>query len=221
VGAELDARGWARITGLMDGPACAALRERWAEERAFRARVVMARHGFGRGEYRYFADPLPPPVAELRRVGYAGLAPVARRWAERLGRADVYPETLGEFARHCAEAGQTRPTPLLLRYAAGDLNALHQDVYGAVVFPLQLVVLLSRPGVDFAGGELVLVEQRPRAQSIAHVVALRQGDAAVFPVRERPVAGRHGFVRTGLRHGVAAVQDGLRFTLGVIFHDAT
>jgi len=217
---ELDARGFAVLPGVLDASQRAELRAAFDEDAAFRNTVVMERHGYGRGVYRYFAYPLPRAVASLRETLYAALAPVANAWAAVLGEPGV-PATLAEFLRHCHARGQTRPTPLLLRYRAGDHNALHQDVYGDVAFPLQATVLLSEPGRDFTGGEFVLVEQRPRRQSIAHVVPLAAGDAVVFPNSVRPVAGARGAFRTRFRHGVSDVRSGERLTLGVIFHDAT
>jgi hypothetical protein len=181
----------------------------------------MARHGFGRGEYRYFAYPLPDPIAALREQLYPPLAAIANRWAERLGSGWRFPDTHAAFLDECRAAGQVRPTPLILRYEAGDWNALHRDVYGEHVFPLQVAILLSAPGRDFEGGEFVLTEQRPRMQSRAEVVPLSQGDAVVFPVRERPVRGGRGDYRVQMRHGVSRLRAGLRFTLGIIFHDAT
>ena len=180
----------------------------------------MARHGYGRGVYRYFDYPLPEPVAALRSGLYPPLAAIANRWAEALGSDARYPPDHQDFLQRCREAGQTRPTPLLLRYQSGDWNALHQDVYGDLVFPLQVAVLLSQPGEDFTGGEFVLAEQRPRQQSRAEVVPLGRGDAAVFPVRERPARGSRGWHRRAMRHGVSRVRSGLRVTLGIIFHDA-
>ena len=180
----------------------------------------MARHGFGRGEYKYFAYPLPGIVGDLRTTLYRRLAPVANRWNEAMGMEARYPAELEEFLEGCHAAGQTRPTPLLLQYGEGDFNALHQDLYGEHVFPLQAVFLLSQPDRDFAGGELVLTEQRPRMQSRAEVVPLRQGDAAIFAVRHRPVAGKRGCYRVSLRHGVSRVRSGHRHTTGIIFHDA-
>lgn len=217
--AELDMHGCALLPGLLAPDECAALSGEWDRRDHFRSEVVMARHGFGSGAYRYFAYPLPDPVAALRTALYPPLARIANRWAEILGAA-TFPPTHEEFLARCHAAGQTRPTPLLLRYEAGDWNALHQDLYGAHVFPLQVAILLSAPGVDFTGGELVLTEQRPRMQSRAEVVPLGQGDAVVFPVRERPVAGARGWHRRAMRHGVSRVRSGLRFTLGLIFHDA-
>lgn len=218
--AQLDAEGVATLPGLLDAATCAGLRALYAQPRHFRSRVVMDRHGYGRGEYQYFADPLPPMVAALRESAYAALAPQANAWAERLGTARHYPPALAEFRAQCHAAGQTRPTPLLLRYGPGDYNNLHQDLYGELSFPLQLIVLLSRPGEDFDGGELVLVEQRPRQQSRPRVVPLQQGDAAVIAVRERPETGRRGTRRLQLRHGVSTIRRGERYTLGLIFHDA-
>lgn len=216
----LDERGFALLPGLLTPPECRALATLYDEDAPFRSRVVMQRHGFGSGEYRYFAYPLPPLVEALRRALYPHLAPVANAWAERLGRTERYPATLDEQLARCRAAGQTRPTPLLLRYGAGDYNRLHQDLYGELVFPLQATVLLSEPGADFEGGELLLVEQKPRMQSRGEVVPLRQGDGVVFAVDERPAAGLRGFHRVRMRHGVATLRAGRRFTLGVIFHDA-
>jgi hypothetical protein len=222
VGASLDETGAAVLGPLLDPAECrgiAALYDAGGEDR-FRSRVVMARHGFGRGEYKYFADPLPPPVAALRAALYARLAPVANRWSEAMGLPARYPAEHAEFLSRCHAAGQTKPTPLLLRYGAGDYNCLHQDLYGEHAFPLQVVVLLSAPGEQFEGGELVLTEQRPRMQSRAEVVPLRQGEAAAFAVNHRPVQGSRGTYRVTMRHGVSRVRRGERHTLGVIFHDA-
>jgi hypothetical protein len=217
--ADLAEHGYA--TGrLIDGAACRALIALYDDDARFRSRVVMQRHNFGRGEYKYLAYPLPDPVAELRAALYPPLAAVANAWRAALGEAARFPPTLTEFLAECHAAGQTRPTPLLLRYEAGDYNCLHQDLYGEMVFPLQLTVLLSDPGADFTGGEFVLVEQRPRAQSRPIVVPLAQGEAVVFPVHHRPVAGGRGTYRVTMRHGVSRVRSGRRHTLGVIFHDA-
>jgi len=217
---ELEARGFAVVPSLLDGDACTELRARFDDDAAFRNTVVMERLGYGRGVYRYFRYPLPPLVELSRDDLYARLAPVANGWAETLGDDARYPSALAEFIARCHANGQTRPTPLLLRYRAGDHNALHQDVYGDVAFPLQATVLLSEPGADFEGGEFVLVEQRPRKQSLAHVVPLRRGDAVVFPNSIRPARGARGAFRTTFRHGVGEVRAGERVTLGLIFHDA-
>lgn len=216
---DLDANGCARLPGLLSEAECGALAARYDGE-SFRATVTMARHGFGRGEYRYFAYPLPGPVAELRAALYPPLADIANRWAAVLGAPTRYPADHGGYLARCHAAGQTRPTPLLLRYGPDDYNCLHQDLYGEHVFPLQAAVLLSEPGRDFDGGEFVLTEQRPRMQSRAEVVPLRQGDAVIFPVSHRPVRGGRGVYRVNLRHGVSRIRAGRRHTLGVIFHDA-
>jgi len=217
---DLDARGWALLPRLLDADACAAVAALYDDDRRFRSRIVMARHGFGRGEYKYFAAPLPEVVVGLRTALYERLVPVANRWNEAMGLAVRYPAAHGEFLARCPAAGQTRPTPLLLRYGAGDYNCLHQDLYGEHVFPLQVAILLAEPGRDFTGGELVLTEQRPRMQSRAEVVPLRQGDGVAFAVHRRPMRGTRGTYRVTMRHGVSAVRSGRRHTLGVIFHDA-
>jgi hypothetical protein len=216
----LDAHGCAIIAGLLDREQCASVAASWDERALFRSEVVMARHGYGRGAYRYLDYPLPDLVAGLRASLYPELAIIANRWSDALGSDTRYPADHLSFLARCRTAGQVRPTPLLLRYQEGDWNALHQDVYGENVFPLQVAVLLSEPGKDFTGGEFVLAEQRPRMQSRAEVVPLRRGDAVIFPVRERPARGRRGWHRRALRHGVSRVRSGLRFTLGIIFHDA-
>ena len=218
--AELDLRGCARLPQLLTAAECAAMAGLYSHDEIFRSRVVMARHGFGRGEYRYFEYPLPALVKELRDSLYPALAQVANRWYERLGREVRFPTAHAEFIERCHQAGQTRPTPLLLQYGANDYNCLHQDLYGEHVFPLQLTVLLSEPGKDFEGGEFVLTEQRPRMQSRVEVVSLAQGDAVVFAVQERPVAGTRGDYRVQLRHGVSRIRSGHRQALGIIFHDA-
>ena len=218
--AELDRDGFATIPALLDAGTCAAVGALYACAARFRSRVSMQRHGFGRGEYQYFADPLPQLVAGLRAECYLRLAPLANRWQARLGRSERFPADLPGFLQRCHAAGQSRPTPLLLRYGVGDYNCLHQDLYGANVFPLQLIVLLSAPGRDFEGGELVLTEQRARRQSRVSVVPLAQGDAAVIAVHERPIAGLRGTGRVSQRHGVSRIRAGRRDTLGVIFHDA-
>lgn len=219
--AELDTQGWALLPGLLASEECESLAALYDDSRPFRSRIDMVRHGFGRGEYQYFAYPLPPEVAALRSGLYPRLAPIANRWNERMGIETRYPPAHDEFLARCHEAGQTRPTPLLLRYDEGDYNALHQDLYGDLAFPLQVAILLSEPGRDFTGGEFVLTEQRPRMQSRAEVVPLRQGDGVVFAVHHRPVRGTRGSYRVNLRHGVSRVRSGRRHTLGVIFHDAT
>ena len=217
---QLEARGWALLPRLLPPATCRAVRDLYAQPEHFRSRIVMSRHGFGRGEYQYFASPLPPLVQALREGLYAGLVGVANRWQEALGRDDRFPATHEEFRARCHLAGQTRPTPLLLQYEAGDYNCLHQDLYGPHVFPLQVACLLSEPGAEFAGGEFVLTEQRPRMQSRAEVVPLRQGDAVAFAVHHRPVNGTRGTYRVNMRHGVSRVRSGRRHTLGIIFHDA-
>jgi uncharacterized protein len=218
--AELDSHGCAVLPALLASHACRALAALYPQREHFRSRVVMARHGFGRGEYQYFGYPLPAPVETLRATVYPPLAPLANRWNEAMGITVRYPPTHAEFLARCHAAGQSRPTPLLLRYQAGDYNCLHQDLYGEHVFPLQLAVLLSAPGSDFTGGEFVLTEQRPRMQSRAEVVPLAQGDAVIFAVHQRPVRGTRGCYRVNLRHGVSRLRTGCRHTLGVIFHDA-
>ncbi|MCO6417120.1 2OG-Fe(II) oxygenase [Siccirubricoccus sp. KC 17139] len=217
---EMDRYGAAALGPLLRPEECAALAALYGQEEGFRSRIVMARHGFGQGEYKYFAAPLPAPVAALREALYRRLAPIANGWAERLGEARRYPPELADFLAECHAAGQCRPTPLLLRYGPGDYNCLHQDLYGPLVFPLQVAVLLSAPGEEFQGGEFVLTEQRPRMQSRAEVVPLRQGEAVAFAVHHRPVQGTRGTYRVTLRHGVSRLRAGQRFTLGVIFHDA-
>jgi hypothetical protein len=220
IGAQLDACGWARLDALLSRDECEATAALFDDERHFRSHVRMERHGFGRGEYKYFAYPLPERVGALRSEAYEELRPIADRWSEALGESARYPAAHAEYLEGCHQAGQTRPTPLLLRYGAGDYNCLHQDLYGAHVFPLQLTVLLSDPERDFTGGEFVLTEQRPRMQSRAEVVPLRLGDAVIFAVHHRPVQGRRGTYRVNLRHGVSRVRSGRRHALGVIFHDA-
>ena len=216
----LAGRGFAVAKGLIDPADCRALAALWPEKSAFRKHIVMQRHGYGQGEYQYFTYPLPEPVERLRQALYPALAGVANRWNEALGGEKRFPPTLKEWLQACHEAGQTRPTPLLLRYGAGDYNCLHRDLYGEMVFPLQATILLSRPGRDFDGGEFMLVEQRPRMQSRGEVVPLSEGDAVLFAVNERPVKGTRGWHRTAMRHGVSSLRSGERFTLGIIFHDA-
>ena len=221
IAATLDARGCAATGPLLSAAECGALARFYDSAEGFRSRVVMARHGFGQGEYRYFSYPLPPVVQALRESVYARLAPAANAWAGRMGQAADFPPGLDAQLARCHAAGQARPTPLLLRYGAGDYNCLHQDLYGPLHFPLQLTVLLSEPGVDFDGGEFVLVEQRPRMQSRAEVVGLRQGEGVIFATSQRPVQGSRGSYRVTMRHGVSRVRRGHRHTLGVIFHDAS
>ena len=221
IGTALDREGAAVVPGLVAPEDCDRIAAHYADDRAFRSTVVMARHGFGRGEYRYFAYPLPPEIQGLRAGAYPYLAPIANRWHERLAISARFPSDHAEFLARCHAAGQVRPTPLLLRYEAGDYNCLHQDLYGEHVFPLQLAILLSAPEIDFRGGELVLTEQRPRMQSRVAVVPLAKGDAVIFAVNLRPVLGARGTdYRVAMRHGVSALRAGRRHTLGVIFHDA-
>jgi hypothetical protein len=217
---QLDERGFALIPNLLDADECARIAELYEDAAQFRSRVVMSRHGFGRGEYQYFAYPLPPRIAELRARLYPALAPIANGWYEQMGLEPRFPATHAEFLQRCHQAGQKRPTPLLLRYGAGDFNCLHQDLYGQHVFPLQMAVLLSRPAEEFTGGEFVLTEQRPRQQSRVEVVPLERGDAVIFAVNERPVRGSRGFYRVKMRHGVSRIGSGQRHTLGIILHDA-
>jgi hypothetical protein len=219
--AALDRDGYAILPKLLDGAACDAVAALYDDDQtAFRSTTVMARHGYGSGEYRYFARPLPTIVQTLRETLYPPLARIAETWATRLGAPRDWPPDHAGLVDACAAVGQSRPTPLLLRYGPGDYNRLHQDVYGELVFPLQVVVLLDEPGRDFTGGEFILVEGRARMQSRAITPPLRRGDAVVFPVRERPIAGVRGWVRASIRHGVAEVRSGTRRTLGIIFHDA-
>jgi hypothetical protein len=220
IGQDLDAQGGAVITGLLDAAECAALAGLYRKEDSFRSRVVMARHGFGRGEYKYFSYSLPDTVSALRTSVYPHLAPIANRWNSAMGIAARYPTRHSEFIARCHEAGQCRPTPLLLQYGVDDYNCLHQDLYGEHVFPIQIAILLSEPGRDFTGGEFVLTEQRPRMQSRPEVVPLRRGDAVAFAVHHRPVQGTRGVYRVNLRHGVSRLRSGHRHTLGIIFHDA-
>jgi uncharacterized protein len=217
---ELDARGCAVLKGLLSPDECRALAALYPDDQHFRSRIVMGRHGFGRGEYKYFSYPLPSVIAELRPALYARLREVANRWNEAMGIDIRYPQTHDAFLKRCHAAGQDRPTPLLLQYGEGDYNCLHQDLYGEHVFPLQVAILLSEPGRDFSGGEFVLAEQRPRMQSRPEVVPLSQGDAVAFAVHVRPVAGTRGTYRVNLRHGVSRIRSGHRHTIGVIFHDA-
>ena len=217
--AELDAQGCAVLRGLLTPEECSTLAAMYPDDSNFRSRIVMGRHGFGRGEYKYFSYPLADLIAELRPALYGQLSGVANRWNETMGIEIRYPASHAAFLKRCHEAGQTRPTPLLLQYEAGDYNCLHQDLYGEHVFPLQVAILLSEPGRDFAGGEFVLTEQRPRMQSRAEVVPLMQGDAVAFAVHHRPVQGTRGTYRVNMRHGVSRLRSGHRHTVGVIFHD--
>jgi hypothetical protein len=216
----LDERGWAHLPQLLDPEQCRSLRALYTEPGLFRSRVVMARHGYGHGEYQYFARPLPAEVALLREALYPPLASIANVWAARLGQDMRYPDSLPALAARCAELGQTEPTPLILKYGPDGENRLHQDLYGELVFPLQVVTLLSDPAREFSGGELVLTEQRARMQSRVEVVPLALGDAAVFAVADRPITSKRGYARVKMRHGVSRVLSGDRYTLGVIFHDA-
>jgi hypothetical protein len=217
--AEIESQGYA-VRHVMDAAACRDVARMWDDGARFRKRIIMQQHAYGSGEYRYLAYPLPDPVAALREKLYPPLAEIANGWRRALGQPGVFPPTSREFIEQCHAAGQTRPTPLMLRYGPGDFNCLHQDLYGEMVFPLQVVILLSEPGRDFTGGELLLVEQRPRAQSRAEIVPLGIGDAAIFPVHHRPARGTKGAYRLTMRHGVSRVRSGDRQTLGVIFHDA-
>ncbi|MEX5219302.1 MAG: 2OG-Fe(II) oxygenase [Nitrospira sp.] len=217
---DLDARGSAIIDRLLNPEECGLLASLYSSEELFRSRVVMERHGFGRGEYKYFTYPLPELIEGLRSALYPHLVPVANRWNEAMGSAVRYPDLHADFLQRCHRAGQAKPTPLLLQYGVGDYNCLHQDLYGEHAFPLQLTALLSEPGQDFTGGEFVITEQRPRVQSRPEVVPLRQGDAVLFAVNQRPVEGIRGCYRVKLKHGVSRVRSGHRRTLGIIFHDA-
>ena len=213
-------QGYATIGVILRASECAALIALYPDRDRFRSRVVMERHSYGVGEYKYFARPMPPLVEELRAAMYSRLAPTANRWAERMRTGDSYPASIGEFLKICAAHGQSRPTPLILRYESGGYNCLHQDLYGEVAFPLQFTCALSRRGQDFEGGELLLVEQRPRAQSRGEAIALDAGEGIIFANRYRPAAGARGFHRVNLRHGVSTIKSGVRYAMGVIFHDA-
>jgi hypothetical protein len=217
--AALDEQGYALVP-LLSAAECSALAALWDDDEAFRRRIIMQHHAYGSGEYKYFRYPLPEPIAALRQAIYPRLAPIANDWRRRLREAAGFPPTLAEYLGECHRAGQERPTPLMLKYGPGDYNRLHQDLYGPLVFPLQMTVLLSDPQQDFLGGEFLLVEQRPRMQSRGEVVPLRQGEAVIFPVHHRPVEGTRGAFRVTMRHGVSRVRSGARTTLGIIFHDA-
>ena len=220
VASDIDAHGCATVGPLLSPHECRAIAGLYGSDEPFRSRIVMARHGFGRGEYKYFAYPLPSMIAKLRETLYPQLAQIANRWNAQMAIAVQYPAMHDEFLQRCHKAGQTKSTPLLLQYEAGDYNCLHQDLYGEHVFPLQIAILLSEPGTDFTGGEFVLTEQRPRMQSRAEVVPLRQGEGVIFPVHHRPVQGTRGVYRVNMRHGVSRLRSGQRHTLGIIFHDA-
>ena len=221
IGAELDAYGCAVLPRLLSGDDCKLLAALYLHDAQFRSHIRMARHGFGKGEYKYFRYPLPDLIEKLRTALYARVAPIANAWNERMQIETRYPEKHADYLKLCHQAGQTRPTPLLLQYCAGDFNCLHQDLYGELAFPLQVTILLSEPGQDFTGGEFVLTEQRPRMQSRVEVVPLAQGDAIIFAVHNRPVRGTKGAYRVNLRHGVSRLRSGSRHALGLIFHDAT
>ncbi|EJL37702.1 hypothetical protein PMI01_00550 [Caulobacter sp. AP07] len=219
--ADLDAQGWALLPSLLGAEDCDALAGLYLQDSGFRSRVVMGRHGFGQGEYKYFSYPLPLLIQALRTALYPRLAPIANRWHERMGKAARFPDDHAAFLARCHDAGQARPTPLILQYGPGDYNCLHQDLYGEHVFPLQVAVLLDEPGQDFQGGEFVMTEQRPRMQTRPMVVPLRKGDAVLFAVNSRPMHGVRGDYQVKLRHGVSKLISGKRHTVGVIFHDAT
>ncbi len=220
IGTNLNAFGAAVLPNVLTPPECEEIAGLYAHEGHFRSHIHMARHGFGQGEYRYFKYPLPPRIAELRTALYPHVAPLANAWNERMKLATRYPQAHADYLKLCHDAGQKRPTPLLLQYGPGDFNCLHQDLYGELAFPLQITVLLSAPGHDFSGGEFVLTEQRPRMQSRVEVVPLQQGDAVLFAVHNRPVQGSKGTYRVNMRHGVSRIRSGHRHTLGIIFHDA-
>jgi hypothetical protein len=219
---HLDERGFALVPGVLSKTICAEIAGYYIDDHRFRSRIEMSRHSFGRGEYKYFKYPLPDVLQQLRTSLYPQLLPLANQWGERLGsKKSRYPESLSDFIEQCHRAGQNRPTPLLLKYGAGDFNCLHQDLYGELAFPFQVTFFLSRPGSDFEGGEFVLAEQRPRRQSRVEVLGPDQGDAIIFAVHHRPLRGARGYYRANLRHGVSTVRAGNRYTLGIIFHDAT
>lgn len=217
---ELDSYGNGRLDELLTPDQCSRLADLYHDDTVFRSRIVMAQHGFGRGEYKYFRYPLPEIIADLRSALYGWLAPIADRWNAAMNIGTRYPATHDEFIQRCHHAGQLKPTPLLLRYGEGDYNCLHQDLYGEHVFPIQVAILLSEPEKDFSGGEFILTEQRPRMQSRAEVVLLRRGDAVAFAVHHRPLPGKRGTYRVNMRHGVSRLRSGQRYTAGIIFHDA-
>jgi len=220
VAQELDVQGSSVMERILSGDECRGLAKLYPQDSCFRSHVIMARHGFGRGEYKYFSYPLPEIIAELRTSIYSQLAPIANRWNVAMCSDIRYPEKHSDFLKRCHDAGQLKPTPLLLQYGEGDYNCLHQDLYGEHVFPIQVAILLSEPAKDFTGGEFVLTEQRPRMQSRLEVVGLRQGDGVAFAVHQRPVQGKRGFYRVTMRHGVSRLRSGHRHTIGIIFHDA-
>jgi hypothetical protein len=217
---SLSQQGFALTPPVLSPEECGELTAMYADEQFFRSHIVMSRYRFGKGDYKYFAYPLPPMIQALREYGYPPLASLANEWSEALGTGVSYPLELAPFLAQCKQRGQTRPTPLLLHYEAGDYNCLHQDLYGELAFPFQMACFLSRPGVDYSGGEFVMVEQQPRAQSRAHVITPDQGQMVIFTTRYRPVKGNRGYYRVNLRHGVSQVRSGVRYTLGIIFHDA-
>ncbi|AJQ96594.1 2OG-Fe(II) oxygenase [Gynuella sunshinyii] len=217
---SLEQYGYARISRVLTPEQCQHISQSYGQASLFRSRIVMQRYNFGAGEYQYFAYPLPAPIDQLRYWGYAALSPIANAWADALQLDRHFPEQLDDFLQRCHQHGQVRPTPLLLRYQAGDYNCLHQDLYGEHVFPLQMAIMLSQPGTDFQGGEFALTEQRPRMQSRIEVVPLAQGDAVIFPVQYRPARGSRGYHRVQMRHGVSRIHSGQRYMLGIIFHDA-
>jgi hypothetical protein len=221
IAAMLDDQGWALLPGLLNDTDCSSIAALYDREEGFRSRVVMARHGFGRGEYRYFSYPLPSRIEGLRTGLYPHLAAIANGWQDKVGKETRFPDSHADYIARCHKAGQTRPTPLLLRYGPGDYNCLHQDLYGEEVFPLQVAILLSEPDRDFTGGEFALTEQRPRMQSRVMVVPLKKGDGVVFAVNNRPVKGTRGSYQVKMRHGVSRLITGQRHTLGIIFHDAS
>jgi uncharacterized protein len=221
IDSELSSYGSAVLQKLLTSKECQQIAALYSEEEHFRSHIIMARHGFGKGEYRYFKYPLPKLLASLRAAFYSRLAPIANQWSERMGEETRYPAEHIDFLKRCHDRGQLRPTPLLLQYVPGDYNCLHQDLYGELAFPIQVAILLSEPGTDFTGGEFILAEQRPRMQTRAEVVALTQGDSVAFAVHHRPVEGTRGTYRVNLRHGVSRVRSGRRHTVGIIFHDGT